>query len=254
MSREYNQALHALPEKRDRTIISHEKMKEKCEIIKQLIHKLGFFKDGFTFDYKIDEVKQRSKPVIQVTFYINDINNIFCTTIYTSNSNLQLQNGHIMFVKSKLGYHTGVFLFNIQLILCYLTNIPEVILENYTDDRLRAAKGIYKRFMIDKRGHSPNEYKGKNFEAQLHTSEDHMRLPMTSDLLQYIIQDLHDISEKAEVPSNTNPWNPEYSRRLTTFISSIKQYFGGSRRRVTIRHMKRRQTKNNRKSRRRVRK
>jgi hypothetical protein len=141
-----------------------------------------------------------------------------------------------------------------KLILCYLSNISEIIIENDTDDRLRAAKGIYKRFMIDKRGHSPNEYKGKNFEAQLFTSEDQMRLSMTSDLLQYIIQDLHDISEKTEVPSNTNPWNPEYSRRLTTFISNVKQYFGGSKRRIRIRHTKRRQTKNNRKSRRKVRK
>ncbi len=253
MSRAFDPALHALPEKRNIHLVHHEKMKEKCEIIKQLIHKLGFFKDGFTFDYKIDEVKKRSKPVIQVTFYINDIDNIFCRTIFTTH-NSTLDHAHILYVKSKLGHYTGVFLFNMKLILCYLSNISEIIIENYTDDRLRAAKGIYKRFMIDKRGHSPNEYKGKNFEEQLFTSEDQMRLSMTSDLLQYIIQDLHDISEKTEVPSNTNPWNPEYSRRLTTFISNVKQYFGGSRRRITIRYTKRRQTKNNRKSRRKVRK
>jgi len=137
-----------------------------------------------------------------------------------------------------------------QLILCYLSNISEVTLENYTDDPSRAAKGIYKRFAVNKRGHSSNEFIGKNLATQLQVSEGEMRLTMNANVLKYVESDLNNISEKIDIQSNTNPWNPDYSKRLTTFFRNINQFFGGSRRHTT----KRKRTKNNRKSHRRIRK
>lgn len=243
-----NDTLH----KRHRMIISHEKIRERCEIIKRMINDLQFFKDGIFFDYKLYEINLRDKPSLQVVFFINDIESTFCTTSYTANKSSQLDHAHIIFVRSVLGYSTGVFLLNIQLIMCYLSNILEVTLENYTDEPSRAAKGIYKRFAVNKRGHSSNDFIGKNLETQLHASEGEMRLTMNANVLKYIKSDLNNISEKIDIQSITNPWNPDYSKRLAAFLRNIGEHFtGGFRRKNTIRH---RQTKNNRKSHRRTRK
>jgi hypothetical protein len=159
-----------------------------------------------------------------------------------------------------LGYYTGVFLLNMQLILCYLSNISEVTLENYTDEPARAAQGIYKRFEVNKRGKSPNDFTGKNLKTQLLRSEGNMYLVMNANLLKSVKADLTKISEKTTAQPNTNPWNSDYSKRLIIFFNMCDKTFsgfhtsGGSRRRITIRHTKRRQTKNNRKSRRKIRK
>jgi len=68
MARAYDPMLNDLPEKRDIRLVPHEKIKERCEIIKQSIQKLKFFKDGLTFDYRIEEDKNEVNLLYKLHF------------------------------------------------------------------------------------------------------------------------------------------------------------------------------------------
>lgn len=203
---------------RKREFPPHTKIHERCELIKSIINRLQFFKEGLHFDYHIH--KPDTLSGLQIEMYMNHHGEkkAFCSVSYIAPNNIHLDHAHVIFVQSSLGYYTGVFLLYLQLLLCYSANIREVTLDNYTNDPSRAASGIYKRFIVNERGHSRSEFIGKSMAEKLHASEGEMRLSMTSDLLECIKIDLLSISEKASVSSDENPWNTEYAKRLDSFL------------------------------------
>uniref|UniRef100_A0A6C0KV71 Uncharacterized protein n=1 Tax=viral metagenome TaxID=1070528 RepID=A0A6C0KV71_9ZZZZ len=208
---------------RSRTIVSHERVKEICEKIKEYINQEHFFKNvAFTYEFATSNMSR-----LHIVLRLNP--DTFCSAMYIPNKNSQLDHTHIHFVNSTLGHYTGVFLLNIQLLICYLSHIHEVTLDNFTNDQVRAARGIYKRFEVNERGYPHNEFIGKNLASKLHTSEGEMRLRMTSDLRDMIYSDLRDISKKVSMESNTNPWNPDYTGRLSRFLGKLGETFGGFR-------------------------
>ena len=226
-------------EKRERKMVSHTDILTICKTIKKMINKEDFFKDDITFDYTYGNTNQLSG--FQLVVSLNKAT--YCSAVYTSKDGSHLDHVHIIFVASNLGHYTGVFLFNIQLLICSILGFPEVTLENYTDDPVRAAKGIYKSFKVNQRGHLRSDFVGKNLAGKLQASEGNMRLQMTPYVRTKIERDLDKISEKASDSNERNPWKDNYSERMYRVIRHLQQTFtGGSRNK----NLRKRSTRNKR--------
>ena len=217
-------------EAREPVYVPHTEILERCEIIQKCINSAKLFKDGISFKYKLWGVQTASR--FGFLFYLNVYT--YASAEYTSERGVQhLNHAHIRNVDSSLGHYTGTFLLNIQLLMCYLSNITDITLHNYTADPPRGAKGIYKQFNVNQRGKSRNEFIGKTRADRLNASEGAMRLQTPRDLPKVIQSDLLEISTSERVTKQTeeNPWNPDYEAHMKHFFHMLKQHYsqlGGS--------------------------
>jgi hypothetical protein len=217
-------------EARERTYVPHTEILERCEIIQKCINAAELFKGHISFTYK--PIAQNKLSGFSIVFYLNDTT--YASALYRTERGAQhLNNTYINNIESSLGHYTGTFLLNMHLIMCYLSDISDITLDNVTRQPARAAKGIYKRLEVNQRKNPRNAFRGKNLTDQLLVSEGAMRLKMHPDLIKLIQSDLLEISTSERVTSQNeaNPWNPNCEANMTDFFRLLKENFsslGGS--------------------------
>jgi len=110
----------------------------------------------------------------------------------------------------------GHFLFLLQLLLSILMDVKVYSLENFTNDPVRAARGIYRGFKIDKREEDRSKYVGFSLEDQLHLSEGRMRHDLYSNSKRMIMKSINDLFLKIlqnEGDDRYNIWNFDNIRK-----------------------------------------
>ena len=154
-------------------------------------------------------------------------------------------------VSSTLSSSTGTFLFYLQLLLAFLSNVQNFDLDNFTDDPTRAAAGIYKMLELDPRGLTGEE----RTKLTIHATEGKMRLRKLGDFGAEWEREMRKLAEKiartkpleggAEEDTSW-PWNPDVESLIVTFIAQIKQNYrlrGGRKSRRYRRKKSRKRTK-----------
>ena len=150
---------------------------------------------GFTNDYSLKFVmyNNSNRSVYCAFIYSNMINNDMIddenTKAYSSGAYFKEDEGlykgylssHILNVSSTIGGRVGQLLFNLHLLLSIRSNVTNLTLENMTDDPERAANGIYKLLIVDKRGKPRCDFKNMSLSEQLHESEGSMRYIFKGD-------------------------------------------------------------------------
>ena len=122
-------------------------------------------------------------------------------------------------VYSLYGGGLGHFLFLLQILLSIMMDVKVYSLENYTNDPVRAAQGIYREFEIDKREEDRSNYVGMSLEDQLHLSEGRMRHDLYSNSKRIIMKSIKDLFLKIlqnEGDDRYNIWN----------FDNIRKYLG----------------------------
>jgi len=128
-------------------------------------------------------------------------------------------------VNSTYGNYIGTFLFNIQMLLVYLSNTQKINLDNYTDNPDRAAMGIYSLLDVDKRGETREEFYGKNLEEQLLISEGKMYLNINTDTILLVFNKFTEIVNKLDVDKCNIIWNNDYYEKMKKLINYFKLYY-----------------------------
>lgn len=203
------------------------KLKDSAEKISSYINEIKFFKAPLVLQCIVAPMETGG---IVVSFQLDD-DNFSRTLFYNEESSFYpYNNASIQYVNATLGHRIGIFLFYLQLLLCYIMNIAHLTLENYTDDPLRAAMGIYKRFAVNTRHHNRSEFVGKTKEERLHVAEHAMRLEIYSNFLHDWSEDLVALHKAiASKPENylnpKNPWEPTYLKHLNLFFQRLQSTF-----------------------------
>jgi hypothetical protein len=203
------------------------KLIDSAKKITSYINKIKFFKAPLILQCIVNPTESGGMVII---FQLDD-DNFSKTLFYNEESSFYpYNNANIQYVNATLGHRIGIFLFYLQLLLCYIMNIAHLTLENYTNDPLRAWLGIYKRFKVNMRHHNRSEFVGKTKEEKLHAAEHAMRLEMYADFLHDWSKDLVELYKKiASKPENylnpKNPWEPTYLKHLNLFFQYIQSTF-----------------------------
>jgi hypothetical protein len=214
-------------------------IEKRCVRIKRCIEHATLLKEGINFNYIVQQSDTSHNLQVDLRMDRGTQNLAFCSTIYYKNGNNT--SAKILNVESTVGHSTGSFLVNIQLLICFLSGVYEITLENCTDDDVRATYGIYKQFVVEKRGYPRSAFQGKSLKDQLHTVCGQMRLKMHSEVKEVTSKALRDISKKVDTPqSHDNPWRPtpwneHYDDNINKFLTCLGSFHGGSRRKQSTR-------------------
>ena len=213
--------------KRVRVSTFEETIKSYLEKIKILINSNNIFKKNYNYklDTKVDEEKN-DYSYIYVTISIkkNDTKISYIQAKYKKDTGICL---NIVSDRMRIGMRMGTFLFHLVLLLTYYLGIQDFILDNYTDDKLRAALGIYKLLDVNKRGEDPLSFIGVSLEDKIEAAQGKMRLQLRADTIKDIIKEIENIRNEIKsmglLNNSVNPWNPNIDKGITKFIREIKK-------------------------------
>ena len=139
-------------------------------------------------------------------------------------------------VYSLYGGGLGHFLFLLQMLLSILMDVKVYSLENFTNDPVRAAQGIYKGFEIDQREEDRSNYVGLSLEDQLHLSEGKMRHDLYSNSKRFIMKNIKDLFLKIlqnERDDRYRIWNFDKIRKYIGYDVSKRSIDDSSSKRKT---------------------
>jgi hypothetical protein len=209
---------------------------EMCEKIESYLND-----HQFLHSYRIKFMNEKKQNVIYMAFQLYEVNapeevlvpisklndnHTYCTVKIISTFQGNYKKMEIQYVHSNLRHGVGMFLMYLFLLIAYLSNITDIVLDNYTSNPVLATQGIYKLFRIDRRGHSPNAFKGlSSLNEKLNASQGAMRLVMYSNFLSNWVSDLINLQEKTI--GNQSPWtqDPPYEEKLKAFVAYLKQNY-----------------------------
>ena len=154
--------------------------------------------------------------------------------------------GKILSVNSTFqGSKIGSFLFQLHLLLSVLSNVTQLELDNYTDEPVRAAGGIYKDFnwKISKK-----DSKGKTEDEKAQMSEGEMIWLPHGNNRAHILNELVNIAKYVDVDQNRgllmeSPWGDNITSKIVCFNYHLHQTFGGKNSKRKTRNI-RRKTRN----------
>ena len=202
-------------------------IKSFLEKIIFLINNNNILKENYELNTNIVEHKA-DYGYIYVTISIVDIlknTTISFVQVKYIQAKYDKDKGICLDIKSQ-GMRMGTFLFHLVLLLTYYLGIQDFTLDNYTDDQLRAALGIYKLLDVNKRGEDPLLFTNASFEEQIAEAHGKMRLLLSSNTIEGIIIEIKNIGNKIKtMPLNNSdsPWNPNIDKGITKFIREIKE-------------------------------
>jgi hypothetical protein len=208
-------------------------IERRCARIKRCIEHAKLLKEGLDFNYSVQQSDTSHNLQVDLSIDRGKQKLVYCNTLYYKNGNHT--SAKILDVESTLGHSTGLFLVNIQLLICFLSGVYDITLENCTNDDVRATYGIYRQFVVDKRGNPRSAFQGKSLKDQLHTVCGEMRLKMHSEVQEVTAKALRDISKKVDTPEShdnpwkPNPWNEHYDDNINKFLTCLGRFHGGFR-------------------------
>jgi len=253
-----------------KTILAN-KLKKNGDKIVKLLNDLEILEPPYKFYFGIETVKDAANDGVYTKFLITDTepntqnasefgyrssSNTYAAAYYSIEKDTK-NKGNITGVEkgiySNLGNKTGTFLFYLQLLLIIKTNIVEFRLDNFTDDPVRAAKGIYSPLRINIRknvtGYNRHEYAGKTKEERLQMAEGQMRYILTGDSYKELVNLIEKINTKIKP---TKPWNKDIhtQKKLQKFITNIQAHmFVSGKKKSKKKKTKKNETKTKRKKR-----
>jgi hypothetical protein len=232
----FKQLSKGLRTNENRHSTNENKILRICEKIESYLNNRQFLQA-----HRIKFLNQKAQNVIYMVFRLYDENtpkdrlepggeldndtDTYCTAKIIATSEGKYDKMEIQYINSTLGHGVGMFLMYLFLLMAYLSNITDIVLDNYTDNPVLAAQRIYKLFKIDRRGHSPNAFKGLPYNQQLHVSAGAMRLVMYGNFLSNWVSDLVDLQGKTI--GHQSPWtqDPPFLEKLTAFVAYLKQNY-----------------------------
>ncbi len=155
----------------------------------------------------------------------------FCHVLYLLHPMESLPTVSIQYITSDVGEGTGTFLLYLQLWVAYRMGIQDVVLENETDDPVRAARGIYEAFEVEERGKNRTALRGQSLAEKLHTVEGAMRLRMGPWFEAHAVKKLEGLMDRVEDKGVYTVWSEEAPASVSRWLREEKQrgFRGGMR-------------------------
>jgi len=198
-----------------------------------------------------NEINIMTTPQQRLSYNINFIldQQNYSSALYYLSSEYKLV-GKILFVNSTFqGSKIGSFLFQLHLLLSVLSNVTQLELDNYTDEPVRAAGGIYKDF---KWKISKKDSKGKTEDEKAQMSEGEMIWLPNGNNRAHILNELVNIA----IYVNQNrgllmesPWGDNIHSKIVCFNNHLHQTFGGKNGKRKTRNIRRKTIRVRRKTR-----
>ena len=213
-------------------------IRNNAEKIHSIVQSSNLLNTNYPLLLEVNTNPMFPKKALYVTFLLNK--ETYCSGMYMVNTNQELT-CNIPSAYSNLGNRTGTFLLHLQVLLAILLDCKEITLDNFTDNPARAADvgGIYEIFSVDRRGHSADDFSGKDLEGKLLASEGEMRFIINTNSMNQWKRKMLQMTEK--INDTQLPWNPPIKSNMENFIDLVKKtpFFGGRKRRnPKIRKMK----------------
>lgn len=155
----------------------------------------------------------------------------FCDVLYVLHLTKSVPQVSIQYITSDVGQGTGTFLLYLQLWVAYRMGIQDVVLENETDDPVRAARGIYEAFDVEERGKNRTALRGQSLAEKLHTVEGAMRLRMGPWFAVHAVKKLEGLMDRVEDRGVYDVWSEEAPASVARWLQEEKQrgFRGGIR-------------------------
>lgn len=155
----------------------------------------------------------------------------FCDVLYVLHPTKGVPQVSIQYITSDIGQGTGTFLLYLQLWVAYRMGIQDVVLENETDDPVRAARGIYEAFEVEERGKNRTALRGQSLAEKLHTVEGAMRLRMGPWFEAHAVRKLEGLMDQVEDKGVYTVWSEEAPASVARWLREEKQrgFRGGMR-------------------------
>jgi len=210
--------------KRNKKTEFEARIDEIANKIVYLVNKNTIFEKGLKLNVKIDG----SIDGINVLFYLND--ETYVNAVYYNTNPLS---GTCTYVNSDLGMKTGTFLFHLLLLLTVKLGVEDFTLDNYTDDQVRGALGIYKLLSVNKRGEDRDRFTRASLEQQLYNAMGKMRLESRGDTEKRITDEIYNIMTKLKNMKigDNDVWQPKFDKGIVSFLNQWHQQglYGGKK-------------------------
>ena len=209
-----------------------ESIKTNARRIVELLNKHKIFSKDVEVEFKKDDDKSSN---FILYFSLNDEN--YSDTLYFIKDETGSISGKVLGVYSSVGNKVGSFLLQLQLLLMFISNVPYLDLDNFTNDPARAARGVYNDFSVKKKG-SPENWKGKDLAEQLNMSNGEMIYKPTAESRKNVEQKMRDIVGEQKAKGQPLPFWNNYDN-IDKFIRDLHQTLGGKKHRQQSRRKRR---------------
>lgn len=194
-----------------------------------------------TLEASVEEHLARGRAVESSLSVVLRLNaDTFCDVLYVLHPTHGVPQVIIRYITSDVGQGTGTFLLYLQLWVAYRMGIQDVVLENETDDPVRAARGIYEAFEVEERGKNRTALRGQSLAEKLHTVEGAMRLRMGPWFEAHAVRKLERLMDAVENQGVYTVWSEEAPASVSRWLREEKQrgFRGGGRRKTHHRRRK----------------